>query len=385
MLRGVVMVLMTLDHTRMFFSNARIDPLDLDRTTVALFLTRWVTHFCAPVFVFLAGTGAFLSSRRGRTKGQLSWFLLSRGLWLVVLEVTVIRWFGWGFMGTVQAWGTGQLGLGLTNVGVAVIWAIGCSMVVLSGLVWLPVWVVTLVGLSMIGLHNLSDTIAPEAFGGLGWLWRVLHAGGSFPYLPGHTLGVAYPLVPWIGVMAAGYGFARVLGWESQRRRRWLTGLGVGLVLLFLALRVTNLYGDPNPWRLRESATFSVFACLHCHKYPPSLAFLLMTLGPALLVLRALDRGTPGWLKPALVFGRVPLFFYLLHLPLISVLSALSKQVLLGPQEQFRALGGNWGGYGFDLPIVFAAWIIVVVLSYPVCRWFAGVKQRRRDAWLSYL
>jgi uncharacterized membrane protein len=377
-LRGLVMVLMALDHTRDFFHNGiyqGVDPLDLGKTTLPLYFTRWITHFCAPVFIFLAGTGAFLSTTRGKSKRELSWFLLTRGLWLVLLELTWIRWAGWSFaINLHEHWGI-------------VIWAIGWSMVVLAALVHLPTWAITAFGLVMIATHNAFDGVKPESWGSLAWLWRVLHAGGQFPIAPGYTFGAGYPLIPWMGVMAAGYGFGAVLQREPERRRRWLARVGVNLIVVFFLLRFSNLYGDAKLWTSQPTGLKTLLSMLDCTKYPPSLCYLLMTLGPALLVLALLDRGTPWFLKPALVFGRVPLFYYLLHLPLIHGLAVAVNLIRFGHADWLYGLAPAKPppDAGFGLPVVYLAWLFVVVLLYPACRWFADLKSRRREAWLSYL
>jgi len=369
------MVLMALDHTRDFFSNeTSFDPLDLARTHPALFLTRWVTHFCAPVFIFLAGTGALLSKGRGKTTKALSWFLLTRGLWCVILELTVIRCLGWMF----------NFNYMLIQAGV--FWAIGWSMIVLAGLVRLPLPVVTAFGLAMVGVHNVFDGVTAESWGSLGWLWTILHIGGPIDLGHGRQLGVWYPLVPWIGVMAAGYGFGALLDRESARRRKAILVTGVTLTLLFVVLRALNVYGDPQPWAPQKNGLFTLFAFISCNKYPPSLLYLLMTLSPALLVLALLERGTPRWMRPLLVFGRVPLFYYLLHIPLIHGLAVAVAYI--------RRQDISWlfdltiqrpAGAGFGLATVYLVWAAVVVSLYPACRWFAELKRRRRDPWLSYL
>ena len=376
------MVIMALDHTRDFFSkDLAFDPTDLGRTFPALFLTRWITHYCAPVFIFLAGTGAFLSTGRGKSRGELSRFLLTRGLWLVLLELTWVRCLGW------------QFNFDLHFTFGAVIWAIGWSMVALAVLVFLPLRWVTAFGLLMIASHNLFDSVKPESWGSLGWLWKILHSGGMILPAKGCRFAAGYPLVPWIGVMAAGYGFGSLLLREPVERRRWLFGLGATLTLLFILLRAINIYGDPRPWSGQKNSLFTLFSFINCHKYPPSLLYLLMTLGPALLVLAALDRGMFRWLKPLLVFGRVPLFYYLLHLPLIHGLAVLASYWAYGradwwfanPPEGPDAPILRPADYGYGLPVVYLVWIGVVLVLYPVCRWFAGVKRRRRDPWLSYL
>jgi uncharacterized membrane protein len=297
------------------------------------------------------------------------------------LEVTVIRWSGWTFS------------FDWHSIGIGVIWAIGWSMVVLAALVYLPLWAITGFGLLMIVTHNALDGIDPTHLGAGEGLWRILHGGGTFQLAPGYNFGAGYPLIPWIGVMATGYGFGTLLLREPAQRRRWIFGLGAGLTLLFVLVRFSNVYGDPHRWETQKNLVFTLFSFVHCQKYPPSLCYLLMTLGPALMLLSMFDRGTPAVLKPLLVFGRVPLFYYLLHLPLIHTLALAVNLIRFGRADW---LYGHQPGpnepalvsppdRGFDLPVVFLVWITVVVLLYPACRWFAEVKRRRQEAWLSYL
>ena len=380
-LRGLVMVVMALDHVRDFFTGAKFDPTDLTQTNAAYFLTRWITHFCAPVFVFLAGTSAYLSSTRGKTKSQLSVFLLTRGLWLVVLELTVVH-FGWSFN-----WS-------LHYSGGAVIWALGWSMCALAGLIYLPVWAVTAFGIIMIAFHNLLDGIGTQAFADLGWLWQILHHGGAIQLLPGYQFTAAYPLIPWIGVMAAGYGFGTLLLREEGSRRKWFLGLGTGLMVSFVLLRATNLYGDAQLWSSQKQGVFTLFSFLNCTKYPPSLLYLLMTLGPAIALLALIDRGVGVIGRPFILFGRVPLFYYLIHLPLLHGAAVLFAYVRHGRAQWL--FENPWvvdslqildkpSDYGYGLPVVYAVWLMIVLILFPACRWFAGVKQRSRAAWLSYL
>jgi uncharacterized membrane protein len=379
LLRGIVMVLMALDHVRDFFTDVRGDPLNLETTTVPLFFTRWVTHFCAPVFVFLAGTGAYLTAERGKTKPQLAWFLLTRGLWLVVLELTVVHlswFFNFEYMFVV-----GQ-----------VIWAIGWSMVLMSGLVFLPTWAVALIGVGLVAGHNLVPGTSLGLEGRLRDAWTVLMTGpltdASVPLGEHGAFVAAYPILPWLGIMAAGYGFGAVYSLRAGLRRRCLVVLGATLTLLFVLLRVLNDYGDPRPWTTQQTNLLTALAFLNCQKYPPSLLYTLMTLGPAILALAWFDRGA-GWLgRPFVVFGQVPLFYYLLHAPLIHLvalgvawlryddISFLLNHPLVSPPPE---------GYGYGLPVVYLIWVGVVIALYFPCRWFAGVKRRRREAWLSYL
>src|SRR3984893_2035132 len=301
--RGVIMILMALDHVRDFFGNSGFNPTDPAQTTIPLFFTRWVTHFCAPVFFLLTGTGAYLSLRR-KSKRELSQFLFTRGLWLIFLELTLFRCFGLQF--------NFDYHLTLLNV----LWALGWAMIVLSVLVHLPVSLTTAFGLVMIAGHNLLDRIQSSNA-----VWSTLHSPNFILTNPQHSVFVIYPLIPWVGVTAVGYGLGQVYAWTSESRRTFLLGAGLGLTAAFVILRGINVYGDPVRWTAQKSAAFTVLSFLNTHKYPPSLLFLLMTLGPALLFLWAVDGRTPRFLRPALVFGKVPLFYFLLHFPLIHLLA----------------------------------------------------------------
>jgi uncharacterized membrane protein len=386
-LRGLVIVLMALDHVRDFFMKDPGAATNLAVTTPQLFFTRWVTHFCAPVFLFLAGTGAFLYGSHGKTKGQLSWFLLTRGLWMLVLELTVIR-FGWAFnFDWHYHWG-------------AVFWAIGWSMIVLAGLVFLPRWAVVAFGLIVIVGHNATDNLKAADFGPFGGAWAILHSREGLQLLPryklvtqfsdvdpgGVTFAGAYPLIPWIGVMALGYALGSLLLQERSRRRRQIFLLGLATTAAFLVVRGINVYGDPVPWLWERNWIFDVIAFLNCEKYPPSLSYVLMTLGPALLLLAVMDR-EPGWLGRRLVtFGRVPLFFYLPHIYLIHGAALLHAYLLHGDavftwSPQNLPPDDIW----VSLPTVYLLWIAVLLILYPPCAWYAGIKRRYQSAWLSYL
>jgi uncharacterized membrane protein len=393
LLRGIVMVVMMLDHTRDFVHNAvyQFPPEDLSRTNVALFFTRWITHFCAPVFVFLAGTGAYFQFARGKSKAELSRFLITRGLWLIVLEVTVIKSgisfsFDYRFLGFLQ-----------------VIWVIGVSMIVLAALIHLPLKVVTGFGLLMIAVHNLFDgfrvsswrgpgTPVPGFLGKLGILLHQPFEGFPVPGSFGPVVFVIYPLVPWIGVMAVGYAFGALYKLDAQRRRRWLLIIGGVTTALFVIVRAINVYGDPAEWSRQKNFVFTVLSFVNTTKYPPSLLFLLMTLGPAILALVWFEAGPSGGVRKFFVtFGRVPLFFYLLqwftaHIISIMLHLAFGKPagwLFKSPVELLT--NGPPQGTGFNLAVVYLAWIAGVLLLYPLCKWFAGVKQIRRDWWLSYM
>jgi uncharacterized membrane protein len=374
------MILMALDHTRDFFSRLSFDPEDLARTGYALFFTRWVTHFCAPLFYFLAGTGAFFYAAR-HTPAELRRFLLTRGLWLVVLEFTLVG-TAWSF---VVPWGF-----------FGVIWSLGCCMIILSLVVRLPVRWIAALSLAVIALHDLFDRVRPAQFPAGDWLWSILHVKGSVTIF-GLKGFVLFPLVPWCAVMAAGYAFGALL--QRADRRVWLYRIGLAMMATFVFLRITNLYGNPpalpggvtaGDWQVQPTVEKTIILFLDTEKYPPSLQFLLMTLGPSLLLLRWLDgRSIPRWWRPLAVFGRVPMFFYILHLYLIHAL-AVGVAWLLGQPYQWLLRGGFWffelpQGYGHDLPFVYLMWVAVIGCLYFPCLWYARLKQRRREWWLSYL
>lgn len=373
-----MMALMALEHTRHFFHDVdcqNVELPDITNGSIALFLTRWITHFCAPVFVFLAGAGAFLSKLRGKSNADLSRFLITRGIWLIILELTWIHWAGWSFaINPKEHWGL-------------VIWTIGWSMIALAALIHMPVWAIAGTGIGIITLHNALDQLTPETFGALGWLWRVLHEGGDIELANGFKFGAGHPILPWIGVMAAGYAFGTVMLKEPAIRQHWLLRVGINLTVAFFLLRFTNLYGDAKAWTSQPTGFRTLLSMLDCTKYPPSLCHLLMALGPAALLLAWLDRRKPEFLNPLLVIGRVPLFFYLLHLPLIHGLSVAVNLIRFNRADWLYGVtpAKPPPDAGFDLPFVCLAWLVVIVLLYPACHWFADLKQRRKDAWLSYL
>jgi len=370
-LRGTAMVLMVLDHARDFFVGMRGSATNLATTNVVLFFTRWATHFCAPVFVLLAGTAAYLHSQKRGAKATRR-FLWTRGLWLILLELTVVR-FAWVpdpfyHFSVLQ-----------------VIWALGWSMLALAALSHLPRrWVVAVGALIVLG-HNLLDPIDHRQLAGIAEpIWDFLHEPADL-HLGARTVYIAYPIVPWIGVMALGFGLGKVFEMPAAERQRWLLRLGLGAVLAFLALRGSNLYGNPEPWTVQpRGSVFTFLSFLNCEKYPPSLAYLLMTLGPALLLLRAFDRTQARALAPLELFGRVPLFFYVAHLYLLRF-SALPIAVLRFGKSAFEPPPGHAGSPGYGLWAAYAAWACALLLLYPLCRWFARKKAASRSAWLSYL
>ena len=378
-LRGVVMILMALDHVRDYFGGTGVSPTNLATTTVPLFFTRWITHVCAPVFFLLTGTGAYLAARR-RPRPDLSRYLLTRGLWLLLLDAVILRCLGWQF--------NFDYHVTILNV----LWALGWSMIALSALVFLPVRIVGWFGVIMIAAHNLLDPIRPSAFGWLAPIWSILHVQSVILNRPGHVVLVAYPLIPWIGVTAAGYALGSVFEWDRERRSRLLLRMGVGLVIAFVVLRGINIYGDPSRWTAQRSAVYTVLSFLNTTKYPPSLLFLLMTLGPALIVLRAFDRRTPGLFPPVRTIGQVPMFYFVAHILAIHGLAVVVSWLRYGAVHwMFESPDlGHFPiteppGWPLGLAAVYLIWVCLVIALYPLCRWYAGVKARSRSPWLSYL
>lgn len=398
LLRGIVMVIMMLDHTRDFIHSGALlfDPLDLRQTTVWLFLTRWITHFCAPVFVFLAGTGTYLQFARGKSKRELSRFLITRGLWLIVLEVTVVRAAAFfnldpRFLFFFQ-----------------VIFVIGFSMIVLAALIHLPLEVVAGFGLLMIAAHNYFDRFPVKPWQGPqtpvpSWgakLWMLLHQPGLFPIgprFPSPLVFVLYPLIPWIGVMAVGYAFGALYSKDVKFRRRWLLIIGGVATWLFIFIRAVDKYGEPLHWARQKNVLFTILSFINTTKYPPSLDYVLMTLGPPILALALFESGGTilgswgsGLRNFFVTFGRVPLFYYVLqwvtaHLIAVGLHAAFGKPVHWLFQTPVDWFTNPPKGNGFNLIVVYLSWIAGVLLLYPLCKWFAGVKARRRDWWLSYL
>ena len=362
------MVLMALDHVRDYVTNQRFRPEDLSRSTPALFATRWVTHFCAPGFFLLAGFGIGLSMSRGSSKARTSRFLLTRGLWLVFLELTVSA-VGW------------QFGFQLVPLFAIVIWALGWSMVLMAGAVYLPRMVVLIVSMAMIAGHNLLDGLRADTLGAWGPLWHIMHVPGFA--IPGKLI-VAYPLVPWVAVMALGYGLAEVYAWNVERRRRFLIWAGLLTTAAFVVIRSVNWYGDPLPWSHQRSTALTVASFLNVTKYPPSLDFLLMTLGPILVALALVERvrgRVTSWIS---VYGRVPLFYYIVHIYVAHALALVLALVQGGELRRIPVVTNpdaipSW--YGVSLPGVYLAWATVVLLMYIPCRWYADLKARHGDWW----
>jgi uncharacterized membrane protein len=376
LLRGTVMIIMALDHVRDYFNNSAyiFDPTDLSKTSVILFFTRWITHFCAPVFAFLAGTSAFVSGTR-KSKKELSFFLLTRGLWLVLLEFVLVT-FEWTFNPAYNVFL------------VQVIWALGISMVFLAALVHLPWRAILLIGLVLVFGHNILDSVHMEG----NILWAFLHDQRYFQL--GHTgLFVGYPIIPWIGIMAIGYCFGRLYTpqFDAARRKQTLIYLGLGAIALFIILRAVNVYGDPNAWSAQKTPVFTFLSFLNVTKYPPSLLYVLVTLGPACLFLAFAEGPLNGFTKKVVTIGRVPMFFYIIHIAVIHALAFIGAEIS-GHSWRDMVLS-NWvtgspalQGYGFNLAIVYLIWIGVVVGLYPLCKWYDTYKSSHREKqWLSYL
>jgi uncharacterized membrane protein len=371
LLRGGVIVLMVLDHARDFFVGVGPGPTLLATTTLPLFLTRWLTHFCAPVFVLLAGVSAQLyAQKRGLPAARH--FLLTRGLWLVVLELTIVRfaWIPEPFYHFVL---------------LQVIWVLGWAMVALAGLSYLPTRAVVALGALIVVGHNALDRFDRGNFGQLEPVWNLLHERAMLKLDGSHRVFVSYPFLPWLGVVSLGFGLGAWFRKPAAERQRLLIRCGAAATLGFVLLRALNVYGDPVPWsdQARGSA-FTVLSFLNCQKYPPSLAYLLMTLGPALIVLGLLERVPSRSWQPLVTFGRVPLFFYVAHLYLLRFSAAPLAFARFGPSA-FQPPPGHAGSPEYPLWTAYVALIVALLLLYPACRWFARKKAESRSPWLSYL
>ena len=386
-LRGLVMVIMALDHTREFLHAGAMNFAadDLTRTTPLLFLTRWATHVCAPVFFLTAGMGARLRMDRGGARAstaQVSRYLWTRGLWLIAVEVVVMR-----------------LAMNFTfdlryPVFLIILWALGWSMIALAALLYLPPRRVGALGLGVIVFHNTLDAVTPAQFGPLAWLWTILHQPGVVS-IGGITAVAGYPVLPWIGVIAVGFSAAEIYTWTPKQRLRLLHLAGTAGIVGFVSLRLINGYGDPSPWLPQATPAMTMASFLNTTKYPPSLLFLLMTLGPAALLLAWLERATLGSRHPLLVFGRVPFAYYVTHFWMLHLAAAAMAFARYGPAtwqflwQPLPSMGGTRalfpGDLGVSVGAVYVAWILLVASLYPACVWLSNLKARRRDWWLSYL
>ncbi|HEX4772600.1 MAG TPA: heparan-alpha-glucosaminide N-acetyltransferase domain-containing protein [Bryobacteraceae bacterium] len=382
-LRGAVMILMALDHVRDFLHVGAMSfsATDLSKTTPLLFFTRWITHFCLPTFMFTAGAGAFLWWRQNnRSQRQLSRFLWTRGIWFVFLELTVMQ-LAYDFRVSLRY-----------PILLLVLWIFGICMIAMAALVRLPMPGLLGFSVAVIVFHNCLDGISAARFGAAAWLWNLLHQPG---FIAGNTVLVTYTLLPWIGVMAGGFCFGRILLLDPPRRQRIMRRIGSASIVAFIALRAVNRYGDPAHWSFQKGPLFTFLSFLNCSKYPASLDFLLMTLGPALLVLAWLDRIPLSRGNPFVVFGRVPMFYFILHLYLIHLVTVIMALLRYGTAafsfafNPVPSMGGPAklfpANFGYGLLTVYGIWIMILVLLYPLCRWFAKIKSTHRSWWLSYL
>lgn len=380
-MRGIVMVIMALDHTRDFYHAdvALFDPTDLTKTNPLLFFTRLITHFCAPTFVFLSGISAYISRQRKSPK-ELSLFLLTRGLWLVVLEFTAVR-FGLVF------------NLYYDFVIFQVIWVIGASMIVLAALVSLPQKIIFAIGLVLIFGHNLLDLIRLTPGQPGHFWWAIIQQAGFFPIAPERVCLAAYPLIPWLGIMLAGYGMGFLYDrkFDPAKRKKLLVYGGVFTILVFVLLRFTNWYGDPSPWSPQKNSVFTLMSFVNVTKYPVSLLYTLMTLGPVLILLAWMENLKRNSFEPMRIVGRVPLFYYILHFYLIHFSSLCVYMITTGtPWSELdfhfsKGFGGIPPGAGYTLGWVYVAWISIVVALYPVCKWYYQYKSTHHQWWLGYI
>jgi uncharacterized membrane protein len=381
-LRGLVMIVMALDHVRMYFALGTwyADPTNLSTTTPLLFFTRWITHFCAPVFVFLAGTSAYLYGMKKTNTKETAWFLFTRGLWLIVVEIVIVN-FAWTFDIT------------YSFLILQVIWAIGMSMIVLAALVFLPIWLIFIIGMIIVFRHNLLDSVTVQGSVAQEIVWHVLHEPGSLFLDSTRFINFVYPVLPWMGLMSLGYVFGTFYrkDFRIDQRRRWLFAIGLCATLLFIFLRGFNLYGEPSEWLMLNTPVFGLMSFLNTTKYPPSLHFLLMTIGPALILLAAIEPIANRLPRPVIVFGRVPFFFYVLHLYVIHGLAMLFLVYSGRAASEYilSFIGINSGGlsdFGVGLGAVYVIWILVVLLLYPICRGYQRYRENNPSKWwLSYL
>lgn len=381
LLRGIVMIIMALDHVRHFFHHDAFmyDPTDLDKTSVFLFFTRWITHFCAPVFVFLAGVSTYLYGI-GKSRRELSYFLFSRGLWLVLVELFIIS-LEQTFNPTYPM------------IDLQVIWATGVSMIVLSGMIYMKRPFILVTALILIAGHNLLDNVHVHDGGLTAFAWSVLHEPADFFIGPVFVI-VKYPVLPWIGILAIGYylGYLFSSHYDPEKRMKLLLLIGFISLELFFFLRTVNMYGDPSPWSNQKNAVFSLLSFLNVSKYPPSLLYILLTLGPAMVFLALADKPLNSIARKITVFGRVPFFYYVLHFFLIHLLAMLgavllgfkwSDMILTNVVNRVPALKS----YGFNLLTVYLVWIVLIFILYPCCKWFDRYKRSHLPSsrWLSYV
>ncbi|NOQ29503.1 MAG: DUF1624 domain-containing protein [Helicobacteraceae bacterium] len=376
-LRGLTIIIMALDHSRDFFALGYVyfAPTDIAITNIEVFLTRWITHFAAPTFMFLAGIGLYFASGR-RTKAELAKLAFTRGLWLIFLELTLVGFF-WSF--------TPEF---IYKPKIAVLFAIGISMIFMAALIYLPKWAIATIALTMIFAHNAFDYVDPQSFSSYAWLWYLTHEPGHFN-IGSFQVNVIYPFVPWIGVMALGYLFGPVTKLARVERKKVLFNTGLGLLTFGLLLRFTNLYGDPVLWSKQVDFTTTLMSFLNFTKYPPSLVYLAVLLGLLMILMSMLDRNLGKWSHPLRDFGQVPFFFYVLHLPLLHLGGIALALMVYGDASWLygtpRGHSPEGYSYGSELAPTYIAWFLVVLILYYPSRWFAELKKNRKDWWLSYL
>jgi len=380
-LRGAIMIIMALDHVRdyLYSGSFYFDPLDLEKTSGVLFFTRWITHFCAPIFMLLAGTSAYLSGLK-KTKGQLAAFLVKRGIWLVFLEIVVVN-FGWNF------------NFRFPMVLLVTIWTLGLSMILMAALIYLPKRLILLLSLTIIAGHNLLDGVhvagnTLPAFG-----WSLLHDQRVFLWHKEIIL-VGYPLLPFIALMPLGYCLGQLYdpAFNIKKRVSILIATGIFAIVLFIVLRYINFYGDPVKWTPQKNSFFTFLSFLKVNKYPPSLLYVLITIGSACLFLGLMERVQNWFVRIVSVYGRVPMFYYLLHIYLIHLLAVIISMLTPGEDWHIWILDQplwftqSLKGYGFSLPFAYSVWAIIVIALYPICKQYDRYKQSHKEKWwLSYL
>jgi uncharacterized membrane protein len=388
LLRGIVMIIMALDHSRDFFHKEGMtgDPLNLATTTPFLYFTRWITHFCAPVFVFLTGASIWFQSLR-KTKAELSEFLIKRGLWLILVEIIVMN-FAFSF----------DIHYGL--IALQTIWSIGISMIILGLLIWLPFNVILVLGSLIVLGHNLLDYYEANFTKAPGWLYSLIHQPGFYRLWDGHNLLILYPFLSWTGLMMLGYCFGKLfLKFEQPQRKKILAWLGFGVIILFVALRLTNKmgsefhYGDPGRWAQQKTPLYTFLSFMNVQKYPPSLLYMCATIGPAILFLAFVGNVRNGLTRFITVFGRVPFFYYILHFFLLHFLAMIffftrGHSFAEGIHHNVQGFLPNFiiPGEGYSLWVVYVVWISVILVLYPLCKWYSDYKLKHREKWwLSYL
>lgn len=381
LLRGVVMIIMALDHVRDYFHNSAFvfSPTDLSHTDAALFFTRWITHFCAPIFVFLAGISAHLYGAK-KNKAALSFFLFTRGIWLVIAELFIVT-LEWTFNPSYPFFN------------LQVLWATGISMIILSGMIYMNKYLIFITGILLIAAHNLLDNVHAPGNGIVSFLWSLLHEPGYFSF-GNFSFSVRYPVLPWIGIIAIGYASGSLYNpfYDSKKRQRILLLSGCFAIILFIILRAGNLYGDAAYWSLQKNTVFHLLSFLNVTKYPPSFLYILMTLGPAFIFLSLSEKPLSRLTSKITIFGRVPMFYYLAHIFLIHLLAIIAV-IISGHKWTDMILSARVNaspqlkGYGFNLITVYIIWIALIIILYPFCKWFDKYKRANQSAkwWLSYL